>query len=217
MTRRQLEVSLALWRRRHRWNERMRARARRRGNVKAANRYGARLAEAVRMIKRRRLQLAAIKPLREKAFGVAETLVGVMEQGGNNVGPRVSAIIRAAGGTPGEPWCGDFVIFCYRSAGSKLVTRSWAAVRLMLTAGVQRTTDPQRGDIVRYCFDHTGLFDCWCNARGEKVAKAAASHIRAIEGNTGESGAVSDGNGADGVHRKVRPVSQVNDFLRVAR
>lgn len=114
--------------------------------------------------------------------------------------------------------CGDFVIVCYRNAGSRLVDRSWAAVRLMATAGVRATTDPQQGDIVRFRFDHTGLFDCWCNASGERVVKSKATHLRTIEGNTGASGAVSDSvTGGDGVYRKVRDKSLVADFLRVPR
>src|SRR4051812_10872195 len=57
--------------------------------------------------------------LRIRAFKVAESLVGVVEQGGNNTGPQVTRIIRENGGTYPEPWCGDFVAYCYRHAGSK--------------------------------------------------------------------------------------------------
>jgi len=136
-------------------------------------------------------------------------LVGVMEVGGNNAGSKVTEIIRANGGTGPEPWCGDFVAYCYRLSGSKAVTRNWAAVRLLRgTTGVTATRKPRRGDLVRYTFDHVGMF---VRDRGDGT-------IETIEGNTGATGAVSDSRtGGDGVYRKVRPKSLVKDYLRVHR
>ena len=220
MSKRQLQASLAYWRRVHRWNEKKRATARKHGHHKAAHRYGKRLGKAVTMINRRKSQLEQARPIRDKAMDVAESLIGVTEQGGNNVGPIVSKIIRAAGGVPGEPWCGDMVIYCYTLAGSRLVQRSWAAVRYMLTGGVKRTTDPQRGDIVRFKFDHTGLFDYWSDADGNRAPKSQATHVASVDGNTGGKDAKdrSDStSGTDGVHRKVRAKSLVSDYLRVTR
>ena len=67
---------------------------------------------------------------------------------------------------------------------------------------------PKRGDIVRYTFDHTGLF----------VKDNGNGTITTIEGNTGHSGAVSDSKtGGDGVYLKVRSKSLVRDYLRVTR
>lgn len=156
-----------------------------------------------------KLRKQAQPPLRERAYRVAASLVGVMEQGGNNRGPVVSKIIRENGGMVGEPWCGDFDAYCYRHAGSKAVNRSWAAVVLLgRVAGVVRTSKPQRGDIVRFNFDHTGLFVKW----------VGNGYFETIEGNTGATGAVSDSKtGGDGVYRKRRHVSQVTDFRRVTR
>jgi hypothetical protein len=147
-------------------------------------------------------------PMRLRALDVAESLVGVMEIGGNNQGPMVSKIIRANGGTGPEPWCGDFVAYCYQRAGSKAVTRSWAAVRLLgSVVGVKRVQKPLAGDLVRFTFDHVGMF-----------VRDQGAFIETIEGNTGASGAVSDSaTGGDGVYRKRRPKSQVNDYLRVTR
>lgn len=143
------------------------------------------------------------QPLRLSAFAVAETMIGVMEQGGNNVGPQVLKIIHANGGVGGEPWCGDFVAFCYRQAGSKKVDRAWASVNAINTGNsgdFVRTTNPVRGNIVTYSFGHTGLFDKWIDrARGV---------FQTIEGNTGNIGAVSDSlTGGDGVYRKQRSTS----------
>ena len=157
--------------------------------------------------------------LRLRAHREARKLVGVMETGGNNRGKTVLAIIKANGGPGPEPWCGDFVAWCYRKAGSKSVTRAWAAVRQYLPlTGLKGTKEPLKGDIVRFTFDHIGLFVCWCDARGNEVAKARATHIRTIEGNTGRSGAVSDSKtGGDGVYVKLRSRSLVRDFIHVLR
>jgi hypothetical protein len=176
-----------------------------------------RVSELRKLVTKRREQLAEARKvvarhsqtLGGRAYKVAQGLVGVMEQGGNNMGPTVSKIIRANGGTGPEPWCGDFVAYAYRLAGSKRVSRPWAAVRLLRgLAGITATSNPRRGDLVRFTFSHVGLFDKWID-RG-------AGRFLTIEGNTGPSGAVSDSRtGGDGVYHKERHTSQVTDFLRV--
>lgn len=172
----------------------------------------AQLARA-RVLKAAAARESRSKPLRLKAFDVAKEYLakGVAEVGGNNVGPVVSAIIRLMGGTPGEPWCGDFVGVCYRKAGSKLVQRAWAST-IWLLANLVRVTSPLRGHIVIYDFGtpgakHTGLFDEWI---------IPGQTFWAIEGNTGSQGAVSDSSGGgDGVHRRQRSVSQVAGWRRI--
>lgn len=148
-------------------------------------------------------------PLRERAYRIARTLEGVSEEGGNNTGKVVDKIILSNGGYIGEPWCGDAMAYCYRNAGSKAVTRSWASVSLLGgVLGVKRTSSPKRGDLVRYTFDHVGMF----------VRDLGNGEIETLEGNTGDSGAVSDSvTGHDGFKRKVRPKSLVEDYLRVTR
>jgi hypothetical protein len=147
--------------------------------------------------------------LREKAYYLAAKMVGIMEHGGNNTGPEVAKIIRANGGVVGEPWCGDFMAYVYRAAGSKGVDRSWASVSLTGNdPDVRRTSSPKRGDLVRFTFDHIGMF---VRDRGDGT-------IETVEGNTGASGAVSDSTtGGDGVYRKVRAKSLVRDYLEVKR
>lgn len=158
---------------------------------------------------RARMRKRYDKTLGEKALDVARTLIGVMEQGGNNTGPIVDKIIRANGGVIGEPWCGDFVAFVYRAVGSKLVQRLWASVYYLgRLAGIIRVTSPSPGDLVRFTFSHVGLFE---KDNGDGT-------ITTIEGNTGASGAVSDSaTGGDGVYRKVRSKSLVDDYRRVTR
>jgi hypothetical protein len=200
------KASLAVWERRHKDYQRELDQAHVRNDKADVNRWHAKLAHAGWMIRRRRAQLAVPRPLSERAYIVANALVGVMEQGGNNAGPMVSTIIHENGGTGPEPWCGDFVAYAYRHAGSTNVTRPWASVALLgQLLGVKRTLRPRRGDLVRFRFGHVGLF--------------VADHgdeIETIEGNTGRRGALSDSaTGGDGVYRKRRSKALVLDYLHV--
>jgi hypothetical protein len=152
--------------------------------------------------------------LRQRALDEAKQLIGVMEQGGNNQGKKVMEIIRANGGTGPEAWCGDFVAYCYRKAGSATVTRPWAAVRFLGRLTGQRIIKraPKPGDIVVFKFDHTGLL-----VKQYKTITGKRK-ILTIEGNTGASGAVSDSKtGGDGIYLKRRDLSQVKHFVRVLR
>lgn len=209
MSKRQLLVSLRLWKRRHAHRQRRLDRAHVANDAERVKHWHGLLEEAGAMIKRRRQQLDHLRPLRLRAYDVAAGLVGVMEQGANNAGPMVSKIIRANGGLGPEAWCGDLAAYVYRLAGSKAVTRAWASVRLVgLLAGVRRVLVPSQGDLVRFRFDHIGLF----------VRDLGDGTIETIEGNTGASGAVSDSiTGGDGVYRKVRSKTLVSDYLRVTR
>lgn len=174
------------------------------GHKKAYLRHQA----AIAYLRDRIAHKKATEPLRLKAHAVAEGLIGVMEEGGNNTGAQVGKIIRANDGYIGEPWCGDFVAYCYRLAGSKAVQRAWASVSALGgLAGVERTSSPRKGDLVRFTFDHVGMFE-EDNGNGT---------ITTIEGNTGDSGAVSDSKtGGDGVYRKIRDKSLVADYLHIA-
>jgi hypothetical protein len=209
MSKAALQASLRLWQRRHKYRQRKLDLAHAHDDQAAIDKWHALLVKAGKMIARRKAQLTPDPPLRERAYTVACTLIGVMEQGGNNSGPMVSRIIRENGGTGPEPWCGDTMAFCYRHGGSKNVTRPWASVALLGNLlGVKRTAWPQRGDLVRFTFDHVGMF----------VRDLGDGQIETIEGNTGASGAMSDSaTGGDGVYRKHRQKSLVYDYLRVAR
>lgn len=146
-------------------------------------------------------------PLRERAYRIAESFVGVMEVGSNNRGPEVDKLIREGGGIPGQAWCGWFQAVCYKRAGSKAVDWHWGAVRLLFPLPkVYRTLRPRRGDLVRFTFDHVGMF----------VKDNGDGYITTVEGNTGASGAVSDSKtGGDGVYVKTRSKTLVRDYLRV--
>jgi hypothetical protein len=196
---------LEVWRWRLNYRQNALLRAKRAGNKKRISYLRRKVAFAKRKVA---FWTRKALPMRLRALEAAESLVGVMEVGGNNRGPMVNRIILANDGAIGEPWCGDFVAYCYRQAGSKAVTRSWASVRLLgSVSGVQRVSKPLAGDLVRFNFDHVGMF-----------VRDAGAFIETIEGNTGATGAVSDSRtGGDGVYRKRRPKSLVADYLRVTK
>lgn len=152
---------------------------------------------------------AATGNLNQRAWKIAEGLVGVMEHGGNNTGPMVDRLIRDNNGAIGEPWCGDTVAYCYRKAGSKAVERLWASAHgIEGDPDLEFTSHPDTGDLVNYTFQHIGLY-------GHSLG---GGQIETIEGNTGASGAVSDSTtGGDGVYRKHRPTSLVRHYMKVKR
>lgn len=211
MSRARLRTSRALWMRRLRYRQRRLKVSIRHNRMNSARKWRRLVDEAHAKIARRDMQLAAQRPLREKAHAEMVKLLGVMEQGGNNAGADVARIIRGGGGNPADrpAWCGYTMAYVYRKAGSRAVDWRWAAVRLVsAVSGVRRTTAPMKGDLVRFTFDHIGMFE---RDNGDGT-------ITTLEGNTGASGAVSDSKtGGDGVYRKVRPKSLVNDYLRVTR
>lgn len=164
------------------------------------------------------LKALAGKPMRYRALSAALKDVGVTERGGNNRGERVERIIRDGGGRAGEAWCLWAVIAWYKRAGSKTDWhRTYGAVRLIKDV-CQRVIIPLAGHIIQYTFDHTGLFICFCNAQGKRRPRLLATHIKAVEGNTGDSGATSDSRtGGDGVKVKIRPKAFVAAYYKATK
>lgn len=208
MSPRALKSSLSLWRRRERWAQKRLDVARGRNDKSRVAKWEARHKVCLGMVKRRKAQLDR-PTLQQAALQEARKLVGVMEHGGNNQGGKVTEIIRANGGTGPEPWCGDFVAYCYRRAGSKSVQRGWAAVAYIgRLAGMRIVKTPTPGDLVCFSFDHVGMY----------VRDLGNGNIETIEGNTGASGARSDSStGGDGVYVKSRSKGLVARYVRVAR
>jgi hypothetical protein len=159
-------------------------------------------------------------PMRLKALADAGGDVGVTESGGNNRGPAVEAIIRKGGGSVGDAWCLWAVIKWYRAAGSTANwSVTWGGVRnIRYVEGVKRVLVPLAGHVIEYTFEHTGLFVCFCNAQGQRRPRLLATHLKAIEANTGNSGAVSDSvTGGDGVKEKIRPKGLVLAYYKVTK
>lgn len=186
-----------------------RVRARRYRNYKRA--------QSAKWAARRRYKVAARlaqQPLRVRALHEARSLLGVVEQGGNNTGPVVDKIIQSSGGIVGQPWCGYFVAYCYRQAGSTVVTRAWAAAWAGVWgwfSGVKRVKNLRNmrpGHIVEYQWQHTGIFERWTDD--------SRTTFQCVEGNTGTQGNTSDTT-ADGVHRRIRNISDVKGAFSPTR
>lgn len=96
----------------------------------------------------------------EAAVAVAETQVGVREQGGNNRGPEVELYLASVGLPPGDPWCASFLFWVFRRAANILVTpnpfpRTGSALRIWALADQHfRVASPTRGCV--YVVDHGG-------------------------------------------------------------
>ena len=127
----------------------------------------------------------------------------VHEIGSSNTGEWVNVFLRAAGLSPGNPWCAAFLSFCSIVAGAWYPTENPGAVLSWKREGT-KLSRASRGDIVLHMFSavtgHIGV----CVASIDGV-------ISSIEGNT-QSGI--SGNQRDGgaIYRRKR-----NGFYDVVR
>lgn len=96
--------------------------------------------------------------LRLAALAVAQTQIGVHEQGGNNKGPEVDEYLRSVGLEPGNAWCAAFLFWCFSQArlGTALVNpvpKVGSAIRVWrLAEPICQDTNPQIGYV--YVLDH---------------------------------------------------------------
>ena len=147
---------------------------------------------------------------RTDALTVAASQLGVTEDppGSNRVRywPEVGQPI---GSTNGWAWCAAFVTWCLLRVGvdlRALVSWPYQCQRIMLWAkatGRWKTTDPQPGDLVLYCWDGTG------HASHIGIHERIVDGLyQAIEGNTSPTNVGSQSNGG-GVFRRVRSRSMI--------
>lgn len=117
-----------------------------------------------------------------KVLDIARRWLGFREGAGNR-NPFSSYFGRGP-----EPWCADFVSYCYTKAGKKL-NQPWtpALLQTLKNNGTWNRTHPKPGDIVMFDWspgsgdtsDHTGLV--------EKVfRKNGQLYVQTIEGNSGD-------------------------------
>ncbi len=170
---------------------------------------------------------------RFKLVETALSEVGVHEEGGNNLGPKVREYQGATWLEPGAwAWCAAFVCWCvrkaYQGAGSgpwslagktfeqwRPKTASavgdfdlewWARKQGLQVFDEDASVEP--GDIITFDFGHCGI----------AVARAAnnSATIETAEANTGPAG-LRDSMEGDGVWRKTRARPLIRRIIRLER
>jgi hypothetical protein len=162
-----------------------------------------------------------------KLISIAQAEIGVIEIGGNNLGPRVREYQSSTDLPPGAwPWCAAYVDYCIREWLRDLdvldwlkLTRtpeewrpktalaygltSWAKQRTKTTSIFTDKDSAQPGDIVTFDFSHVGF-----------VLEDDGKNLVTVEGNTNGKGQ-RDSDSGDGVWRKIRPKSLAKDIIRI--
>ena len=101
-------------------------------------------------------------------FAETELKNHVHEIGSSNTGPKVSAYLKAAGTSPGQPWCAAFVHWCLVKAGFKFPnTGGWAACSTYLAeAGKPHGaffkvghSEAKPGDLIVFGGDHIAMVE----------------------------------------------------------
>jgi CHAP domain len=127
------------------------------------------------------------------ALAIAQSQLGVHEQGGNNVGPEVNAYLASVGLDPGFSWCQAFMFWCFREASKRLglvnpVPRTGSTQRLWaLSEPITRDSNPKPGYV--YVLQHSPT----AGHVGIIESVAADGTIVEISGNTNQTGS-RDGN-----------------------
>ena len=138
--------------------------------------------------------------------------IKVREEGGNNCGEWVEAILGSVKLGKGYPWCAALIEFCCDVAKVEqigLSDRASAAVAEWLSwakANGKVVKDPQRADLcvwIRPEGNHMGI-----------VVTPGSSYINSIEGNT-SSGAEGSQRDGGGCHRRSRLRSSWTHFIRI--
>jgi len=136
--------------------------------------------------------------------------IKVREEGGNNMGDWVEAILGAVKLEGGYPWCAAMVEFLCDIAGIQEgpSDRASAAVNEWFKwakANGKLTNDPKRGDLclwIKEGGNHMGI-----------VVQASGGYVNSIEGNTsaGVTGSQRDGGGC---YRRSRLKTSWTHFIR---
>jgi hypothetical protein len=163
-----------------------------------------------------------------KLADIAETQIGVREEGGNNKGATVRQYQFATNLQPSAwPWCAAFVCWCVQHWLESPANKHWLGLKIMTPEGwrprtaaafgfipwsrerpattlmLPETATPQRGDIVVFDFSHIGI-----------VSGTSRTKVLTIEGNTNGRGD-RDSTSGDGVWSKERPRSLARCYIRI--
>lgn len=170
--------------------------------------------------------LTAVSPgevyraVRDRAVVEAVALIGTREQGGNNRGALVEAMLVDEGGKPGMPWCLAFVQHVYGRAFARYQTKCILPNGLHVGRFARRcmdqipeacSTTPTPGAIaLHYPSGHEAPGHC-----GVVEAVGTQATIT-VEGNTNAAGS-RDSDKGDGVHRKTRALAYWTLFVDISR
>lgn len=164
--------------------------------------------------------------LPETLARIAESQIGVREEGGNNRGPRIETYQRATwlAGT-GWKWCAAFVCWCVMQAIQiqGLTPKTWKRPRTAAAYDFEtwaqglkphgpnaawrllpRGSAPRRGDIVTFTWSHIGI----CTGYDASIKR-----VYTVEGNASNRDA-SDSLSEDGVVAKTHGIRSIRRVIR---
>ena len=138
--------------------------------------------------------------------------VGIVEQGGANLGKEVAEYLASTGLGPGYPWCAAFVSWCYQQAQIDAPHSAWVPAyfekgKMIYLRGKYQRKKPETGDVFCIWYHnlgrpaHIGFIEVW----GE-------NWISTVEGNTNEAGS-REGIGVFKKRRLRRQIYAVSDFI----
>jgi hypothetical protein len=164
----------------------------------------------------------------DKLVKIAESKVGVKEEGGNNKGAEIILFQQATFLKPDAwPWCAAFICWCIREwlkdndvksylhltdetiktwrprTASAFDFQNWAKTNRLKI--FDEKLDAKAGDIVIFDFSHIGIVS---------ADQVGGDTIQTIEGNTNIKGE-RDSHSGDGVFRKTRNKNLVRAYIRI--
>lgn len=152
--------------------------------------------------------------LAARALQIAELMVGVREEQGENAGVMVDVFLKDVGLGAGYSWCMAFVVWCYDQAAGSLGIKSPLAHTGGVLDQLAKTTcqvvpasayaSPQPGDI--------GILD-FGNGEGHTFLVSGAASIAmvfSVEGNTNDNGSRE----GIGVFDRERTIAKTKAFIR---
>jgi len=150
-----------------------------------------------------------------EALKVAESQIGVHEEGGNNKGVKVGEYLSSVGLPQGYAWCQSFIYWCFKKASANLA----AANPVPKTAGVlahwnntiygKKVAVPEVGDLFVMDFGK-GMGHIGFVSKVDLVNKT----FETIEGNSNDEGSREGYEVAHRTGKLSRKFSSVKGFIR---
>lgn len=151
---------------------------------------------------------------------IAETQVGVTEQGGNNKGLQVEDYLKAVGLKSGNPWCAAFVRWVFDICGIKSNITGWSPTSynkndVIYTDGKFYNTVYKNQDVLIMSLSYDKFLKTRFKGIGHTgiINKINTYSVVTIEGNTNQDSA-RDSRTGDGVLIKKRPLNKKLNITR---